>query len=225
MIINWNGTFLGKLTKDDIEDIGVYNEKQYLRLKTDNGNIPCQVKSIKNAIPCILDEIKPLFKLFKHGTHYANLDHKFVMLIRVSYNDDEIFLHTPLGEYSDVISDVFKSQIQNILIFREIMGIHSNLIDDVDVILNSEFKNYPISCVSLNLGNPKKINTQTENKWIKPDNKLIILCRIFNVKNIEDFDFTTLRFRIEKIIMRIDKNFIYLTNDIIDKLFHIIQQL
>ncbi len=87
-----------------------------------------RVRTASTNHSCLIDEIKPLFNLHKIGTHWAHLDGKTFIFSKC--------LHTVKNGYSTIKEDTIlhdigymdelRTEVQNIFIFRELLGICKN---------------------------------------------------------------------------------------------------
>lgn len=121
--LEWNGTYIGKITKQNIEQIVKFKGDTYWKLNYNNIKLFVLAKSSKNLYPCIIDELKPIFHIPKLGTHYCHLGSRLHILIRViSHTINDISVDIKLNEinYNDLL---FSEKVKNIFAFRELLGI------------------------------------------------------------------------------------------------------
>lgn len=218
---SWNGSYLGELNKKDVVDIKEYEGDKYVYLTYNNTNpVICQMKYIKNAIPCIMDEIKPFFKLFKYGTHYAKLNNRLVMFTKCHVINDVIIVDTPFTEYAGIIDDEIKNQIRYILVFRNIMGLQPHISNSIYIRQSELFKPYPIICPENNIGKLKNTITQgLISQWIKPLTLDDVVQQMLELNKTDQASaLFKIRSKIDKVILRIDKNLIYLSDQILERL-------
>lgn len=76
----------------------------------------CIARKINNPLPCIVDEIKPLFKLEKVGTHYCKFKGQGTFLLIKNHE------HEDLISIYDTRMDCIR-EIQKIIVFRYVMGL------------------------------------------------------------------------------------------------------
>jgi hypothetical protein len=119
----WDGTFLGKINKTNILQIIKFKKDTYWKIKIGEMTFHCLAKQSKNTYPCIIDELKYLFKIPKLGTHYCKINSKIYILVRVlTGNIYDINVDVKLNElqYDDPL---FMDKVRRIYAFRELLGI------------------------------------------------------------------------------------------------------
>jgi hypothetical protein len=123
----WNGTFLGTFTDTNIIRRFYVNDRNFWEVQYNGYKTICMIKKTIDCTPCILDELKPLFKLAKLGSHYV-YHGKYTYILYKTRSDDGINVayENTLGE---LLKDNYKlssqlvKQIRYIYIFRDIFKI------------------------------------------------------------------------------------------------------
>lgn len=183
--------------------------------------IPVKILKYKNEIPIIIDECKPLFGLKKVGKHKAMIKDIQVVIVRYQgdislkrYLNDMLLTPEKTGKY-------FIEEIRKVFVFRWLMCLNNNWENTIEVRTGSGI-NYPISCrentfnydaSSLSTRIPKTIM----NIWFDGSEDMIdIITQSF----LKDKDLSVLRFEIQKIINKFDKQLISWNNSIFDKILY-----
>lgn len=219
MLPNWNGSFLDNISTEDLHEIGNNEGCQYVSIKLNKYPLlNVQLKPLKNSIICIIEEIKHFFGLFHYDTHRININDKPFIIMRTRMNGNNIIIDPTLYNFSGVIDDKFRHHIQNIIVFRYLLGIHGNIDTGIRVCTGSIFKPFPLSNVDLSMGCKTTISPVTRKKWLYPLVNRDILMRMLDIPLVEEsVAIYKLRCHLDKTIRRIDKKYIYLVNDIIGR--------
>lgn len=219
----WDGSDIGpidgciyscqKSEDDHILHIWTKNQKGQAKL------IPVKILKYKNEIPIIIDECKPLFGLKKVGKHKAMI--KAVPIVIIKYQGD-VSLKRYLNDMllvPEKTGKFFIEEIRKVFIFRWLMCLNNNWENTIEVRTGGGI-NYPISCrentfnydsTSLSTRIPKTII----NTWFNGKDE-IIDSTIESL--LKDKDLSVLRFEIQKIINKFDKQLISWNNGIFDKI-------
>lgn len=193
------------------------SQMQYWRI----GGEYCRVKKKKDIIPIILDEMKPLFHLPKTGTH--SLD-KFI-LFRVASKGHFIFADMDIDSVSEEVIKQCKPTIQEILIFREIFGIPTRQ-SHIKIRFPYKTKPWP---VSLELSFVQKLDnwclTETIiKKWFDNRTPYKTLNEMLKRSGYLRDGQPQLRYDTEKVIKRIDKDYIWICQTVINRLNDLIDR-
>lgn len=167
------------------------------------------VRNSKNTLPCLVDELKPVFELHKIGTHWCRYGGKFKILYKCSFTNEgyikeEITLDT--GKDFDIkFSDItFKLQVQEIFAFRELLGITCSYLSSVIIRDDKAISYYEPGMLTVD----KKIIPFTVlDKWFDDssvDQVVMRLCKINSVDKLVGI-LHSLRMKIEQIIIRTDR--------------------
>jgi hypothetical protein len=219
----WDGTDIGPIDKsiyscvksEDDHILYIWTRNQ----KGEHKLIPVKILKYKNDIPIIIDECKPLFGIKKVGKHKATLKSFPVILIRYQgdislkrYLSDTMMTPDKTGKY-------FIEEIRKVFAFRWLLCLNNNFENTIEVRTGAGI-NYPISCrentfnydsSSVSTRIPKTIiHTWFENKEELLDKTISSL--------VKDKDLSVLRFEIQKIIKKFDKQLISWNNGIFEKL-------
>ena len=116
---NWDGT---QLKLDKHQPFAHYDRRTYWQISQNGYSTICQVKKVKNFLPCIFDEVKEFFNLFKTGTHWMRASSNGYLFIRVPIVDNQVVYEYDLSNFS-IINDNYLQQIHDYYGFRELLGI------------------------------------------------------------------------------------------------------
>jgi hypothetical protein len=219
----WDGSDLGSIDKHIYSCVKSEDDHiLYIWTKNQKGEpklIPVKILKYKNEIPIIIDECKPLFGIKKVGKHKALLKSIPIILIRYQgdislkrYLSDTMLVPEKTGKY-------FIEEIRKVFAFRWLLCLNNNFENTIEVRTGAGI-NYPISCrentfnydsTSSSTRIPKTIvYTWFENKDELVDSTINTL--------IKGKDLSVLRFEIQKIIKKYDKQLISWNNSIFEKL-------
>ena len=133
-IFTWDGSYLGILTDEHIisQWTVIHNSRDhYLFWKVHIGPeiAVCLVRETKNFQPNIIDELKTVFRLPKHGTHSVFYRRSLYILRKAILTDEgSPIIEAQLSLLSIPPKDinvVVRNQIQETLCFRDILALIS----------------------------------------------------------------------------------------------------
>lgn len=234
MKLKWDGSFLGSFKENIIQKKLEENNKKYFILEIKSNYYICRYNIFKTNLPCIIDEIKPFFKIRKTGTHSIQIGNKKYILYytKVKQVEDEIYIlqEIPLIKIhkSDELykKDLFIHNVRMALAFKEITNFKNRInnticlrsIKKLEIITVEEnnFKNFE--------NNKTLISRNALDFWF-PENDLNCyvkwICGFLIEKNGEIVKYdeekaiTRLIDFLESTINRIDKNMVEVYNIII----------
>jgi len=221
--LNWDGSNIGAID-EHLFDVHKKDDDHILTIWSLNkkgGPKLCQVKILKykNDVPLIIDECKPLFGIRKIGKHKATLKEHLIILIQ--YQEDipiKRYL-LEMGLSPEKTGVHFIEEIRKLFVFRWFLCLNNNFENTVEVRTGSGM-NYPISCRE-NTFNYDSCSAATRipktviKTWFNDDEDLV---EDYISDFIRDKDISVLRFSIQKIIMRFDKQLISWNNAIFEKM-------
>lgn len=124
--VAWDGSHLGTIHKHQIiRDFNVDNHRYWVVMIGD-VTITAIVRTTQGYVPCIIDELKPVFGLTKLGTHTVKIKSKLYILIRVLHNDDNILIRElMLNEAGDELTsnEQFRDYVRRVYVFRDTFAI------------------------------------------------------------------------------------------------------
>lgn len=233
MTLPWDGSFLGRFQGDVITKTTRVDDSLFWYIKLPKYHkVKVMAKSIKDALPAIVDELKPLFGLLRLQTHRIKLNNKLWLLIKT----DNL---VPRKRVKDVrnIPDYFYRDVQNIFAFREILGVascfesrlrlqHSNRLirKNDECYLRPTLRPVSFGEVSTKLEKDIIVLPDTVvNKWfaVKDITVVQVIHRIVGHSgNQSDINVIIMKLRssIEKTIVRIDDSFLYMSSFIVNRL-------
>lgn len=157
----------------------------------------------KNLLPCIIDEIAPYFNIEKVGTHSA------------FYKERQIIIYDTPGVYNDasqikpnLLTKEVKQKIQDVMVFRIFTGLYLNSHKNV-IFKDGHFRPYN-NKISLNLSDVTRLSLVSMLEWFVDD-----IADSKSRMGIDEDDIIHLRIKMEKVILRIDKELIFYENYII----------
>lgn len=169
----------------------------------------CIVRSCQNILPCLIDEIKPVFNIEKLGTHWTRYKSRRLLLIKPHLSDDVLIEDLPLNIIVNATSNVFiKSEVRKIFLFKEIMGATRSSEKSI-VLRNNGILIKPISWYEPGMKpvkDAKVISNSVLKKWFDDtdmDREMMKFLQISQIADITKLLFQ-LRNKMEKIVKRID---------------------
>lgn len=237
----WDGTYLGKIDRNNILLKTSYANRNYWTIHINNMTIRCQYRQANNQFPCLFDELKILFNIGKIGTHWIYYNSKIYILLRVPIDPEGNFTYEFTIEYiykTFGIKGFNKNlcdQIRNIYIFREIFGIISS--NDSNICVRESPYSWRdhqiISTNELNIVgdlDSSILSQRVLNRWFNGDsvnNEMDIhrqLLDMINIDNYETMNAFVLKIRshLEIIINRINRNLIWSISFFIDRMIRLI---
>lgn len=117
--IQWDGSHLGTFDKTIIVDEWFNDKIKYNTLAINNGIIHCQMKRTNDILPCIIDNLKPLFNLNQRGLHRITIANYNYLLYYVSIQNMQVAYDIKL---KDVINeDKYKLEMQRVWLFCDLL--------------------------------------------------------------------------------------------------------
>jgi hypothetical protein len=207
--IDWDNTFIGeidKLVSESIEDKNVI----YITISNEKASL----YEFENFIPLICEEFKDLFKLRKSGKHIVKFKNKYKIMVK---NKTQFNLKYYL-ESQDIkinkLPDYIKKEVQNFIAFRYICCLKINNEKCFDIVFDSLIPPYIIDKSEEEIKYQSKISQRLINDWYgNTENFHNTIKELIN-----DRDISLLRFQIQKIIEKYDKNLITWSNVIYNRM-------
>ena len=224
-MFNWDGSEVTNLLKDCNIEEGIYGKYIYWKIYDDSlgVNSPqyCMVRTMSNGtLSCLIDEIKPIFKLQKIGTHWIKYNGKKLILLKVNLNSEGaiIFdLTLDLLPYHERLA----GEVRKIFAFRELLGMTKSY--EKSIILR-EYKKYivPISFYEPNMEPScgKFILPKTVlEKWFEDISIDEVVKKMLEIESSQEITLKlyNLRSEIEKIVERCDRNCITFVDEILSR--------
>lgn len=226
-MLKWDGTNITNLVKREevfIEE-ALLDKHIYWRLNFfEHGNWKtdlCIVKSsTHNSMCCFIDELKPLFKLNKVGSHWLKFKNKTLVLYKPHIENDMIVNDVTLNlvEYRKRL----RKEVQKIFTFRELLAISRSFESSITLrVYKNRIK--PISFYEPNMnpgGNSKIIPETVLEKWF--DNTTIddVIKDMLKINSIEEMGplLLNLKTKMDEACMRVDPTLITTTDEIISRI-------
>ena len=221
-MFRWDGTDVSVLINQcDIYE-AKYNKLKYWVIHSpDKQTETCIARSSKCSLPCLVDELKPVFGLPKLGTHWCRLKNQTYVLIKCNktkegYIQEEITLNQIEQQ-----TNLLRLQVQEVFAFRELLGVTCSY-DSSVIIRDGRSGPYPISFYEPNMvtENTKVIPVTILDQWfgdLSIDDVVKRLCRIQTIDKLGTVLYE-LRTKIEEVIERVDRRAITYKNCIIDRI-------
>lgn len=225
-MLKWDGSNIADIINDEktIIEEGLYPQKKTVYWRISNGKQIdfCIVRQSTSTFACLIDEIKPVFKLEKVGTHWVRYKNKILILHRAKIRDKKIIFEVTLDQIG--YHPTLEYEIQKIFTFRELLGISKSFEKSIllrDNIL-SDTKITPISFYEPNMvpsKNEKVISNKILDKWFKDTTLDDSVKKLLKVKNHEDMGkvMCELRSQLDNVIERVDPTAIMHADEILSR--------
>lgn len=218
----WDGSYLGHFTMDIVHWTIDYADLHYYHLTIDDISIICLAKQIKDKFPAIADEMKAIFGLPKLGTHTIHLGGKLHLLTYCHTVNGQIYAEPTLSSIEPPFSIMTIKQVQDIFAFRELLGLNISFESSIRFRSDGQ-KTYPVSFRETSSVVEKQtiaLPGTIINKWFVGTTLSTVTKRLVGWSaDVEDIVLIAdLRKKIEAIIERIDKEFIFYSAYIISRI-------
>lgn len=122
----WDGSYLGQHPKSIVIATSKPHRYRFSQLMIDRSTTYVIMKESKTIIPCIIDELKPLFGLTKLGTHSIHIGGRLYVLVHVISDEKGLPIEDPkLSEVKlpDPVPSEWIQEIRKIFCFRQLIGL------------------------------------------------------------------------------------------------------
>ena len=230
-MLEWNGTEITKLLgKAKIRE-AVYHKTIYWTLTWKKVNKKtkksrrireyCIVKNLNHGlIPCLIDEIKPVFGLYKIGTHWANYDGKKLLFLRVTVDSKgHIISDLTLDKIS---SQKLSTEVRKIVAFRELLGMSKSFESSIIVRLVGQFV-HVISFYDPNMA-PSQSGSVVPNtvleKWFEETSLDREVQKLVEINSLEELGekLFHLRRELSEVVQRCDRESILFVDEILSRI-------
>jgi hypothetical protein len=227
-MFKWDGSEIKDLfSNETIIEEGKLDKNTYWRIIRGNKEEYCLLRNATNnsTLSCLIDELKPIFKIEKNGTHWIRYKGKKYILLKVNTKNRVVILDLSLDKFG--YHEYLEPEVQKIFIFRELLGLSCNY--EKNIVLRKVGKFIkPISFYETNMipaKEEKVIPNKIIEKWFSNNTLDEIVKRMFRIKTNQDIINLTheLRNKMEKIVERVDKNHITTVSEIIQRIVNRLQ--
>lgn len=215
----WNGSHLGTYKKNIIDWKLETKRAKYCQLNINGKVLVCQIRNVKSHLPCIIDEIKPLFGISKLGTHDLYIGKTMYQIIKARVpsltgglqEDHRLDEMLEIYKKMENLPDYVKREVQKIYIFRNIMGIPQNFDRSIRVRISNNLMT-PLSFTESKMDPQfhKAMSKTCIRKWFDNDESIIkeLLNEMLQTKTDEDVEYKIplIRGEMDNIFSRINKD-------------------
>jgi hypothetical protein len=218
LVLKWDGSDLGDIGSHITHILNFKNITYYYLLASFITSKPTyhmvSLKEYKDSVPLICDELKPLFNLSKIGRHKVTIASKEYIMDRFHNQESKMD-----PEYTKIYPHITNS-VKLCYTFRWIMGL--TLSHDSSLIIR-KYPNGLITAISSRENNldysdlkrGSKLSQRCLKLWFNNDNEDIDKTVKLMINNR---DLIFLRFDIDRIVRRVDKDMVWWTAFIIERL-------
>lgn len=237
--IIWNGSIIGTYPSKYNFISSEYDEYggKFWKFKWNTHSHLCRVKKIKDCTPVIADELKEIFGLYKLGTKRVIIGKNQWLIYRDRYTsegqiiEDNLSLSKFCRNYPKEISEELKFRIRVSFAFRVVMGITGPHTNYKIHIRNGKGKGYyPVSYCDTQFISDKSLSLSkaVNKKWFSIDKKKShtladVVCEQLKINQRNNKTVLYgLKSKIQDVINRIDKEFIYHESNIYSRLIDLV---
>uniref|UniRef100_A0A6C0BKQ1 Uncharacterized protein n=1 Tax=viral metagenome TaxID=1070528 RepID=A0A6C0BKQ1_9ZZZZ len=219
----WDGTYV---RIDQVLTVGKIDDSRYIRFlhnpDVDEENVPpiqvtARIVRRSSTMSILLDELKPIFGLYKNGTHRTWYEGYHCILYRIRTDDqgrviDEVKLNNFTSD-----DPILAEQARAIFSFYELLGIPGASEKDIMLKPLTSETYYLTSWDECNI-TPNASTTVLPdsiiNKWFSEESIEATICKLLQIKYTEDVlpRVCTLKSMIEEVIERVDRTHIGVCN-------------
>nr|QBK89868.1 MAG: uncharacterized protein LCPAC101_01510 [Pithovirus LCPAC101] len=202
----------------------------YCKFKYNNEIICCKYNRMKDISPCIYDEFMSLFNTRKNGTHYVLIKKYYYIFFKINYDykinklkEDKI-LSSIIYDKKMNLNKNTKECIRKMYVLRDLLGIitsdgHISIrnIRNTDQVIAHKV---PVISHDKYTSNECTISDCALKVWFGDDDDInIIMLNICPVNNHSYLPYiSNIKRKMENIVKRIDKNYIYMVDIIISRM-------
>jgi hypothetical protein len=223
----WDGSDLGSYPDDIIVYEDAHDNVKYWKITIGNRTEVCMYRKYTNMFPCVVDELKPFFGLTKNGTHKIKIGSTRYIITRLHQDaDGDPIFGRPLSKIlpDDPLrmDDYISQEIRKILAFRELLAISSSY--ESNIWLHPTGATYqPISVREINskLDKGQDVSVVTSGiikKWFSKISLSQTIKQLVNYHGDPSECLVRTRKDVDKVISRVDENYIMYSNFIQDRL-------
>ena len=205
MDFSWDGSFLGNVKKKDMQFVQTLHGYKIYDIIFPKGDLRCMAKQITTSLPSLSDEFKPIFSLSKIGTHRIKCSGKLYLLIP----ENRLF-SDKLSQTKDV-NKIRSEEIRKIFVYRELLGLRSTHHGSIRVD-TTETLSFVESSIQMDV-HVSVIPATAIRRWFSE-----VTFEDQLQKMSETQEVARLRWQLEDVVNRIDKNYIWIVNVIIRRL-------
>lgn len=226
----WNGTFLGKFDESVIINETSYCGLRYVLLNIKGfktyGILVSSTALTPADLLCIYDELKEIFGLVKTGTHSLTIKSKTYVVYRAIFTNniqfDELLSDDVLNKYKHL--EDLKTKVKNLLAYRHLLGVSPNSESGIKIRKSGTGLIFPISLNDKFTVDKKEgvikngLRTMSDKNFAKwfpvGDSFADTIKKMLYFKTEDDIPemVDKIRDKIEEIVNRINKEFIWLEN-------------
>ena len=204
-----------------------YTPPIYWRIRIGTEEATCLSRPIVNHFPLIIDELKRVFHLNPLGTHSVTKGTQLYILIKAPMDRDGIIEEISLSK-ADIdpkANSLFTQQVQELFCFRDILALSSTWESSLRVRRYPKRAQYPISYreTKMRMDTHKHIiSNRVMQKWFADTTLGSVARRMVGYIPGRDLSpmIATIRTQIETTINRIDRDAIWCSVFIIDRLIN-----
>lgn len=216
-IFCWDGSSLGEHPQSVVVQSTVVGKITYWLLEINNERALCSVKKSIGTYMCVVDEMKPLFGLQKLGTHRIKIKKEYVLTREVEGEDGKPVIDPVLSTIPAERVESVRTEVQKILAYRDLLGIASSF--ERNIVLRD---NCPISVreysTVLDKSNTGILSKRLLDKWFVEREVCEVIKKIAEYRGNPQRCVANLRERMEGVINRVDKEWIWYSGFIVDRL-------
>lgn len=224
--VPWDGTLLPH-TGIIIAEQKIWGRKYVRILFPDIGEIYAIIERIglnqsQRLLPCIIDEIKPLFGLGKIGTHLVRIGKTYWLILHPDINTNgEVILDLSLSEIEKrgLLTDTIIRETIAIFLFHDIIFTSSTHEDDIIIKeINGTLHAYDFKNKKVKFNETNHLSQKINCKWLNGCDRAAIVKEMIGYNGDQAAFLSEFSSKLENIINRLDRSYIWFNNSIICRL-------
>lgn len=222
-LLPWDGSHLGKYDRSVIKRQYLNDGVRYTDITLDIGKIYCIINKTKGNVECMVDEIKNIFGVNRRGTHRIILGStNYIMYYVTISSDGKMIFDIPLSKIEKYEDKEFAKEMRKVMVFCEILGLSSTTGKFIRI-RNFGGKVYPVNWNHGILDT--KMSVIPKNMYEKWFGESITTYEILKEmigyseekKNLCEIT-SEIRGKIDEIVKKYDKTYIWYSNVIIERI-------
>lgn len=224
---SWDGSDLGSYPDDVIIYEDAFDNIKYWKINVDGNTELCMYRKYTNMFPCVVDELKPVFGVTKNGTHKIKIGASKYIITRLHQdgNGEPIFSRPMNKVPTDDplrMDERLCDEVRRILAFRELLAITSSF--ENNIWLHPTGESYqPVSVREINskLDKGQDVSVVTSGiikKWFSKTSLSQMIRQLVDYHGDPTECLVRIRKELDKVITRVDGNYIMYSNFIQDRL-------
>jgi len=135
MLPTWDGSFLGEFDETVIKNISRRANEMYMILEIHEQVLCVVFEQLKDLLPCVIDNLKPIFGIHKRGTHHIKIGKSRYLFYyapeatKTALGETKRLYYEPKLSSCEQTHSIRKDEkfilsVRKLLIFKELISVH-----------------------------------------------------------------------------------------------------